>query len=543
MTTPHERGPGMPLRRDRIRRYVSAFCPLCHEEQPDRPLDDVRRLSGWLAERDGRVWLERGCPDHGLVRTLYDESPEILTWLERWTAPTKLHEPDVRGNWLPVPAAYAHGLPEMQTQHTCILLEDLLDHCNLKCPTCFAESAPARAGVVPLEQVLANIDARLAREGDKIDVLMLSGGEPTLYPWLGELLEEVTARPVVRILLNTNGLAISRDDDLVELLHRHRRRVEVYLQYDGVSAAASTVHRGADLRRFKDRAVERLSAAEVFTTLTMTAALGVNDDEIGAVVKRGLDTPYVGGVTIQPVFGSGRSSGIDPLDRLTHTGVLARLEGQTGGLMSWRDLTALPCSHPHCCSVGYFLRDDAGEWRSLVDLIGPERLAAFLDLEPDLVANRIADDELPRQLKGLVKQSLLDLLSEQSSLSHPSMASIWRDICTHCDLGLSTLATLASGGLPGGEARLRRLLAERVVRVTVKPFMDMNTMIEERLTQCCVHVGTVGTDLDGVPAHQCVPFCALQAWGPLSRQRLSTAAGEPLPARPGRSLPIEEVRR
>ena len=44
----------------------------------------------------------------------------------------------------------------------------------------------------------------------------------------------------------------------------------------------------------------------------MTAALGVNDDEIGFVIKRALDTPYVGGVTIQPVFGSGRSAGLDP---------------------------------------------------------------------------------------------------------------------------------------------------------------------------------------------------------------------------------------
>ena len=35
------------------------------------------------------------------------------------------------------------------------------------------------------------------------------------------------------------------------------------------------------------------------------------------------------------------------------------------------------------------------------------------------------------------------------------------------------------------------MLGERVLRVTVKPFMDMNTMIEERLTQCCVHVATV----------------------------------------------------
>ena len=71
--------------------------------------------------------------------------------------------------------------------------------------------------------------------------------------------------------------------------------------------------------------------------------------------------------------------------------MLARLGPQTGGLVTWRDLTALPCSHPHCCSVGYLLRDDAGQWRSLTALIGHDRLLTFLDLAPDVVANRIAD--------------------------------------------------------------------------------------------------------------------------------------------------------
>ena len=37
-------GAGMPLRDYRIHRYVNAFCPRCHEEDPDRPLADVRRL-------------------------------------------------------------------------------------------------------------------------------------------------------------------------------------------------------------------------------------------------------------------------------------------------------------------------------------------------------------------------------------------------------------------------------------------------------------------------------------------------------------------
>lgn len=507
-------GAGMQLRGDRIHRYVNAFCPACHEQ--DRPLPEVRRLSGWLAERDGRIWLERGCPDHGLIRTLYDEDPQILRYLEEWTAPTKTHRPDLAGNFAPVPSAYLDGLPEMQTQHTCILLADLTDHCNLRCPTCFADSSPAVSGVVPPADVLSSVDTRLSRENDRIDVLMLSGGEPTLYPYLPELLDELAARPVVRILVNTNGIRIAREPALVELLARHRERVEVYLQYDGPSAATSKHHRGADLTRLKEQAIDALSAAGIFTTLTMTCALGVNDDEIGAVVKRAIDTPYIGGVSIQPQFGSGRSAAIDPLDRLTHTGVLARLGPQTGGEVTWRDLTALPCSHPHCCSVGYLLRDDAGQWRSLTALIGPDRLKKFLDLSPDLIANRIADTDLPGAMRVAVKDSLLGLLSEQSSLSHPRVGDLWKDICENCDLGISTLLTLASTALPGGKDRLRRLLGERVKRITVKPFMDISTMIEERLTQCCVHVATRSS----AGADQCAPFCAVQAWPALSAQRL-----------------------
>lgn len=510
---------GMQLRGDRILRYVNAFCPHCHTEAPDRPLSRAARLSGWLTVRDERVWLERGCPVHGLVRTLYDEHPEILAYLEEWTAPTKSHIPDTAGNYDAIPSAYLRGLPEMQSQHTCILLEDITETCNLRCPTCFTDSSPDLRNIVPVADVLANVDQRLDRENGRIDVLMLSGGEPTLHPQLSQLLAELAARPITRILLNTNGIRIATDDGLLELLTAHRERVETYLQYDGMSPAAHRYHRGGDLRRMKHDALRRLSDSEIFTTLVMTAALGVNDREIGDVVKLALATPYVGGVSIQPQFGSGRSEHIDPQNRLTHTGVLHRLGSQTGDLVTWRDLTALPCSHPHCCSVGYLLRDDAWRWRSLVSLIGHDNLKDKLGL----VANRIADSEVPQELRLAVRESLLGLLSERSSLSHPQIGDIWRGICANCDLGMPTLLTLASTALPGQRRRLRRLLGERVVRITVKPFMDISTMLEERLVQCCVHVGTRSSQ------DQCAPFCAVQAWPELGRQRLSVSAGRQLP--------------
>ena len=507
---------GMPLRTDRILRYVVAFCAACHREHPDRPLGLVPRLSGYLAEQDGKVWLVRGCPRHGKVVTLYDEVPEILRYLEEWTAPTKVHTPDTLGNYDPVPAAYLHGLGEMQTQHTCILLEEITEQCNLRCPTCFADSSPQLTGVVPLDQVLENVDRRLAREHGRLDVLMISGGEPTVYPRLLELLERVLERDIVRILINTNGIQITRSDELLDFLTRHNDRIEIYLQFDGFKPETLRHHRNADLRRVKREAVERLSGAGIFTTLTMTAALGVNDDEIGAVVRYGLATPFVGGISIQPQFGSGRSAALDPRNRLTHTGVLARLGPQTDGLVTWRDLTALPCSHPHCCSVGYMLKTDAGEWRSLVAIVGHDRLKQHLEL----VSNRIADREIPAQLRELVKQSFLGLLSERTSLTDPTVTDLFRNICENCDLGLSTLLRLAGSALLGQRDRMRRFFGERIKRITIKPFMDMDTMLEERLLQCCVHVGTQSD-----AQHQCAPFFAVQAWPALARQKPAARAG------------------
>jgi hypothetical protein len=75
----------------------------------------------------------------------------------------------------------------------------------------------------------------------------------------------------------------------------------------------------------------------------------------------------------------------------------------------------------------------------------------------------------------------------------------------------------------------------------VKPFMDVHTMLEERLLQCCVHVGTE-TD-DGT--QQCASFCAVQAWLQLGRMKLGTRAGRQavIPVAQVQGAPIlEEVR-
>ena len=110
----------------------------------------------------------------------------------------------------------------------------------------------------------------------------------------------------------------------------------------------------------KARAIQRLTDARIFTTLTMVVADGVNDHEIGAVADYAFATDYIAGVAYQPVFGSGRANPIDPMRRMTTTGVLKRLGPQTDGKATAEDFIALPCSHPDCCAITYFVREDSG---------------------------------------------------------------------------------------------------------------------------------------------------------------------------------------
>jgi len=156
----------------------------------------------------------------------------------------------------------------------------------------------------------------------------------------------------------------------------------------------------------------------------------------------------------------------------------------------------------------------------LVSLIGHARLKQWLDLEPDVLAPRIADDAIPDQLRAVVKVRCWTCSRSSPRSPTPRWQASGATSARAATSASGTLATLAASKLPGQRERLRRLLGERVLRVTVKPFMDMNTMIEARLTQCCVHVATVN---GATGDHQCAPFCAVQAWTPLSQSRISTS--------------------
>ena len=505
---------GLAPRPYAIEEYTRTVCPACAAEGPLRSDAPGTFVDGMLVSHGGRVWMRRWCARHGETESLYEEDAEVWRARHGWSTPTLAVIPDRADNFAGFPDGYRQGLPASHAQHTCVLLLNVTERCNFACPTCFADALPPpgeapslareRESGIPalhpqplplaserkglgeptIEEMLRTVDATLAREGGKLGVLMLSGGEPTVRKDLTEFLLRAFERPITRVLLNTNGRRIAKDDAFLRFLQEHRDRVEVYLQFDGFRDSTHLALRGEALAEEKRRALERLQAAGVWTTLVQTVVKGVNDDEVGAVLELGLATPRCAGLAVQPMFGSGRVGPYDPLDRATPTGVLRRLGAQTDGRVTHDDFVPLPCSHRDCCDIGYFLRTPKGEWRSLASLLGRDELKRWIHLVSNTISFEGASDAVRELVRGGVLQRVF---SESQKVPALELA---RDILTMCDCvpGLRELLT------PGGTKESLDRMAERTFRVTVKQFMDAHTFHEHRIRQCCVHVGTFEED-------------------------------------------------
>ena len=436
--------------------------------------------------------MRRFCPVHGETESLYEENLELWRRRHGWATPTLAITPDRADNFGGFPDGYREGLPASHGQHSCILLLNVTQNCNYSCPTCYAAAlhpgSPTDATSLPtLAEISRTVDQTIEREGEKLSVVMVSGGEPTIRPDIEQVLATLMERNVTRVMLNTNGRRIARDDRFLRFLQEHRDRIEVYLQFDGFRASTYERLRGEDVSAEKQEALQRLAEAKVFHTLVATVCKGVNEDEVGEIIGLGLRTRRCAGVAIQPMFGSGRTPIYDPLDRATPTGVLSRLADQTGECISGEDFIPLPCSHKDCCDITYLIKSGDGTWKSLPQLIGRDELKKWIHL----VSNTISFEGASEGVKELVKSGVLQrVFSEQQKVSAIQLAS---DIFKMCD------CVPGVGDLLGGIASRisdKRLdqLAERTFRITCKMFMDAHTFHEARIRQCCVHVGTFEED-------------------------------------------------
>jgi uncharacterized radical SAM superfamily Fe-S cluster-containing enzyme len=420
---------------------TTGLCPTCLRTVPSR-----------LFEADGRIWITQDCPRHGSARALIASDAAEYLRLRQYVP-----DRSVGGCCCgPEDTCSPAGPP------TCALLLEITQACNLRCPTCYADAHGH--DYMQVEEARRRLDTFFAQQS-RLDVLMLSGGEPTIHPRFSDILDLVLSYPIDRVLVNTNGLRLNQSDALVSLLSERRRRVELYFSFASFRSDTHVRLYGRDLVREKQAAMERAREAHLFLTLVPTIERGINDDEIGDLYRYALSMDNINGITYQPVMDNGRyEHAYAAGERVTLTGVLRGLEEQTDGALRTTDFVGLPCSHPDCCALTYGLLDERRT--TLTPLTRHLDVARYLDLFADRIS-----------FSGLIGGAARRVWSDVSHLR-----------------GGQTLRDLAVLFARGGVRDLLPLrndpeaIGRRLFRVVVKPFMDAQTYDHRRIQECCTKI-------------------------------------------------------
>lgn len=419
-----------------LKKNKRSRCNQCGEEVP---------AEAWRSNDDPpRVYMRKYCPECGVTssRVASDARFYYVSENDRACA----CGPGVCGTNGPL----GENAKTASQLHTCTLVVEIVRGCNLTCPTCYADSpkasSDAELGALPFDVLVEQVRRVLDRQ-DKIDILQLSGGEPTLHPELFRIIEWLAREGRVSdVLLNTNGVRLT-DPSFMERLQAviPRGRFSVYLQFDGKQESGQVTMRGGDFRAVRERAMHACRVAGIPVALVMTVS-HENKFDCGDTLDYALSDDNVRWVVYQPEFLSGRN---DPRKRLEVPINVADIVHSvaSGGVLDPESWMPLPCSDPNCGMVGFLVRV-GGVWQPVSSIFDVNELTP-------LIVNRMNFDT-------------------DDSLS---------------SCGCDTFSL--------GEYLERLGLSRRDVKmVFVKPFMDVRTWDVERIEACCTHVLTPSGAID-----------------------------------------------
>jgi uncharacterized radical SAM superfamily Fe-S cluster-containing enzyme len=375
---------------------VRSWCPKCGKP-----------ACGELFRRDGDLHLRRTCEHHGTT--------EVLFWK--------------RADLFELSALDGPLLPEGQLdvfdpaveRFTTTLALDVTVRCNLACPSCFSQAllpgkgkcdepqTNTRATDPTLEQLLSRIPDYRGRR--RHPTLSLIGGESALRDDLPEIVRAFIAERGLEPRLCSNGLLLT--PERLARLHGAGLRW-IILQFDGFEAASSQALRGVDLSNLKLELVSRIERAGLKVHLAVMVKKGVNDHELGSILRFAGEHPVIRRVSFYPCSATGRASGGGATAEVTYLDdVLGALDRGTGGelsadrVLSARRLadrlfrlTRLPMFRPRPCVTPFLVQRRDGRLllsHELLTPIGalshPAAFASLLAGAPKLLHQY--SDELP----------------------------------------------------------------------------------------------------------------------------------------------------
>jgi uncharacterized radical SAM superfamily Fe-S cluster-containing enzyme len=437
-------------------------------------------LSAQLFAEDTGIWIQKCCPEHGT------QTARVYGDARAYLGLGRFH----RKASVPLAfAAAANGCPDScglcpeHEQHVCLPIIEITDHCNWNCPICLVRNPGSYHRT--REEVATILDGLIRSEG-QIDVLNLSGGEPTLNPNFRQIVEECATREeILRVSVSTNGSVLVRDQELLRFLGEHR--VIVSLQFDGVQDEVYLALRGRPALEEKLRLIDLCDELDVPMSLTATVAGGVNDRAIREVADLLFQRAHILSAMFQPTAYAGNAARLGrPREAVTIPDVIAALDGAGSRTVCPEDFSPLPCSHPACFSLAFYLKIEDNRYVPIKQMVNAERYM-------DLIQNRAIFGTDAENFQAIT-DAVYDLWSGPAALSPDS------------EKALNAVRRLIASMNSDGAYSPRRALnvAERSVKsIFIHQFMDPDTFDLSRARKCC----QVYPQLDGRMIPVCVNNC------------------------------------
>lgn len=429
---------------------TKSLCPWC-----------LKRIEAERIFAGDAVYLRKICPEHGVCKTVLwrgtaDSFREWGANVEGGKASAKKLTPRQED------CPFDCGLCPAHTGGACVVLLEVTNRCNVRCPICFSNSRDG-AGSEPDLATIERMYRTILASGGPFPV-QLSGGEPSMRDDLPDIVALGKQMGFSLIQINTNGIRFAEDPEFLSRVKKNGAST-LYLQFDGVTDDVHLALRGSALVDVKAKVIENCAEIGLGVVLVPVLVPGINDHQIGAIIglaKKWL--PVVRGVHFQPISYFGRyPSAPHDADRITLPEVLKGLEEQTNGEVKAADFKPKRNKEGHCSFAGVFMLGDDGVLKSSFSK-GITRAGR----EPD----------------STVRQ----FLQTYWSSVEPEQCS-----CSPVSCQNSRPETTITDDL-------MNWLQSRSLTISGMPFQDVWNIDLDRLEGCCIHVVTADNRL--------VPFCA-----------------------------------
>src|SRR5256712_4676445 len=311
-------------------RETDSLCPTCTREARQAILDGkkdvsvllnekVGEIKATILERDGKILMVKDCPIHGHFEDVMAIDTEFFKHLEE-VFPGR----DIRA--INDEKLHNHGTSTIKHGRGSVLTVDLTNRCNMMCDPCFMDAN--QVGYVhelTWEEIKEIMDNALEIKPRRQMSIQFSGGEPTLSPYFVDAVAYSRKIGYSSVQAATNGIEFAKSKEFCRKAAAAGLRF-VYLQFDGIGNDANSHRQIGNLFDVKLRAINNLHEAGVEIILVVTLVNGVNNDQVGSIIRFAMDNPKkVAFIAFQPVSFTGRDEDITPERRLRQRYTLSHL--------------------------------------------------------------------------------------------------------------------------------------------------------------------------------------------------------------------------